>query len=100
MTTTRFTGGLPAVKALGFVALLSVAGCSSEAFNILNTNAPTVDQLTGAPTKATLARAALGSAVGILTEVGGDASFYGIFGREGWNLLGNDPRFTSESLTG
>src|SRR5437867_2508922 len=100
MTIIRFTGQTPVAQLLGLAGLLVAAGCSSDQFNILNTNAPTVEQLTGTPTRATLARAALGSAAGMLNDVGAEISFYATFGREGWNLLGNDPRLTSESLIG
>jgi hypothetical protein len=94
MTTTRFS------RVAGAAALVFAAGCSDNHYNILNTNAPTVDQLTGAPTKAILGRAALGVAASAALDVGGEISFFAIFGREGYNLLGNDPRLTQEMLRG
>ncbi|MFN0179493.1 MAG: RagB/SusD family nutrient uptake outer membrane protein [Gemmatimonadales bacterium] len=94
MTTTQFR------TMAGAAALLFAAGCSDSHYNILNTNAPTVEQLTGAPNKAILGRAALGVAAGAAADVGGEISFYAIFGREGYNLLGNDPRLTQEMLRG
>ncbi|MEO8452906.1 MAG: hypothetical protein ABI647_24165, partial [Gemmatimonadota bacterium] len=84
-------------RVLGVAALLGVGACSKESFDILNTNAPTVDQLTG---RAALGRAAIGVASGLLIDVAGEVPFFAIFGREGWDLLGNDPRLTSEALKG
>ena len=95
MTTTRFTRVL-----LGAGALILTAGCSDSHYNILNTNAPTVEQLTGAPNRAILGRAALGVAAQAANDVGTEITFYVIFGREGYNLLGNDPRLTQEMLKG
>ena len=94
MTTTRV------LTTLGLGALVFTAACSDAHYNILNTNAPTVEQLTGAPTKAILARAALGVAAQLNADLGGEISFYAIFGREGYNLNGNDPRLTQEMLKG
>lgn len=94
MTTTRI------LTTLGLGALVFTAACTDAHYNILNTNAPTVEQLTGAPTKAILARAALGSAAQLNADLGGEMSFFAIFGREGYNLLGNDPRLTQEMLRG
>src|SRR6185295_8220364 len=84
-------------RVLGVAALLGAGACSKESFNILNTNAPTVDQLTG---RAALGRTAIGIASGLLIDVPNEVAFYAIFGREGWNLLGNDPRLTGEALKG
>ncbi len=86
--------------ALGATGLLLTAACSKSSFDILNTNAPTIEQLTGNPTKATLARAALGSAAVFETDVGGDIARWAIYGREGYNLNGNDPRLTGEDISG
>ena len=77
-----------------------VAGCSSEQFDIQNTNAPTVEATTGTPTKLTLARLAVGVAQGVLFDVGPEISTWGAFGREDYNLLGNDPRTTTETIAG
>jgi len=86
--------------ALGTTGLLLAAACSKNSFDILNTNAPTIEQLTGNPTKATLARAALGSAAVFRTDIGGDIARWAIYGREGYNLNGNDPRLTGEDISG
>lgn len=83
-----------------FAGLLAVAGCSSEGFDIQNTNAPTVEATTGSPTKLSLARLAVGVASGVLADVGGEIAVWGTFGREGYNLLGNDPRLTTEMVRG
>lgn len=72
-------------------------------FEVANENAPTVDQLEGNPTRAILARAATGiftGVAGILNDVGGEIQWYGLYGRELYNLLGNDPRETGEELRG
>jgi len=94
MTKLRF------IKTVGLGALVLTGACSDKHYNILDTNAPTVEQLTGAPTKAILARAALGSAAQLANDLGGEISFFAIYGREGYNLLGNDPRLTQEMLRG
>ena len=77
-----------------------VAGCSSNQFDIQNTNAPTVEATTGTPTKLTLARLAVGVAQGLLADVGPEITTWGAFGREDYNLLGNDPRTTTETIAG
>src|SRR5439155_17745413 len=100
MTTTRITGMTPVAKILGLAGVLLVSGCSREDFNILNINDPTVEQLTQTPTKATLARAALGSAIALYNEVGLDIESYAIFGREGWDLSGINPGLTAEMIAG
>ncbi|HEV8380287.1 MAG TPA: RagB/SusD family nutrient uptake outer membrane protein [Gemmatimonadales bacterium] len=76
---------------------LLVTACD---FDILNQNAPTDDQLTNNPSKLILARAATGIFSNNFTEVGGDIQIYTIYGREGYNLLGNDPRETGEAISG
>lgn len=80
-------------------ALLFTAACG-DAFDIPNTNAPTVEELTGNPTKSTLARAALGVAAAFRNDVAGEIATWGPFGREGYNLNGNDPRLTGETIRG
>ncbi len=80
--------------------VLVVGGCSNDQFDIQNTNAPTVEATTGNPTKLTLARLAVGVAQGLLADVGGEISTWGAFGREDYNLLGNDPRTTTETIAG
>lgn len=73
---------------------------SCQEYDILNTNAPTVETLTGTPTRAVLARAARGIFAQSLTDVAGIIQQWGIYGREGYNLLGNDPRETGEEIRG
>lgn len=68
--------------------------------DITNTNAPTADELAGAPSQATLARAAIGIQTNALNDIGGMIQQYSIYGREGYNLLGNDPRETGEEISG
>ena len=68
--------------------------------DITNTNAPTADDLTGAPNQQVLARAAIGIQSNAFNDVGGAIQQYSIYGREGYNLLGNDPRETGEEIRG
>jgi hypothetical protein len=68
--------------------------------DITNTNAPTLEELTGSPTRAVLARAATGIFSQAFTDVNTEIQFYALYGREGYNLLGNDPRETGEQIRG
>jgi hypothetical protein len=85
-------------RAMLLGAALLIGGCQDN--DILNTNAPTVETLTGTPSRAVLARAATGIFSQALNDVGGIIQQWGIYGREGYNLLGNDPRETGEELRG
>lgn len=77
---------------------LLVGACGD--LEILNTNAPTVETLTGAPSRDVLARAATGIFSQAFTDLGTEIQFYALYGREGYNLLGNDPRETGEQIRG
>lgn len=79
-------------------AVLVLGACND--FDIGNTNAPTVEELTGTPTRAVLARTATGIFAQSLNDVAGIIQQWGIYGREGYNLLGNDPRETGEEIRG
>jgi len=79
-------------------AALLVGACND--FDIRNTNDPTVEELTGTPTRAVLARTATGIFAQSLNDVAGIIQQWGIYGREGYNLLGNDPRETGEEIRG
>jgi hypothetical protein len=68
--------------------------------DIVNTNAPTVETLTGTPSRDVLARAATGIFSQAFNDVGTEIQFYALYGREGYNLLGNDPRETGEQVRG
>jgi starch-binding outer membrane protein, SusD/RagB family len=68
--------------------------------DIVNTNAPTVETLTGAPTRGILARAATGIFAQSFNDRATELEFYSLYGREGYNLLGNDPRETGEQIRG
>jgi hypothetical protein len=84
-----------------FAGMVLVAACGD--FDVANENAPTVDQLEGNPTRAILARAATGiftGVAGLFDDVGADIQQYGIYGRELYNLAGNDPRDTGEEIRG
>ena len=69
-------------------------------FDVLNTNAPTAEELTSSPTRGVLARAATGIFAQAFNDVGNEIIFYAIYGREGYHLLGNDPREWEEQVHG
>jgi hypothetical protein len=79
-------------------SVLSLGACGD--FDVTNTNAPTVETLTGSPTRTILARAATGIFSQSFNDIGTEIQFYAIYGREGYNLLGNDPRETGEQIRG
>ncbi|MGQ0767301.1 MAG: RagB/SusD family nutrient uptake outer membrane protein [Gemmatimonadota bacterium] len=87
-----------AASAVVAASSLALAACGDV--NIVNTNAPTVETLTGAPTRAILARAATGIFSQTYSDIGTEIQFYALYGREGYNLLGNDPRETGEQIRG
>ena len=68
--------------------------------DIVNTNAPTDNTLTSNPSRAVLARAAVGIQTQAFNDLATAIEFYSIYGREGYNLLGNDPRETGEQIRG
>jgi hypothetical protein len=89
---------LPARATRLVVGTLIVAACSN--LEVENLNAPTAETLTNSPTREVLARTAIGIQTQVSTNVGGIIQQWGIYGREGWNLLGNDPRETGEEIRG
>ncbi len=86
-------------QAAATAAVLAAAACNN-AFDVPNDNAPTLDDLVAAPTKNKLALAAVGINSQIRNDVGGDTWIWGTFGREGFNLQGNDNRNTAELIRG
>jgi hypothetical protein len=99
MTTTKSSS----IRAtlLGLATVTGLVACSNDSFDVPNTNLPTVEQLSGSPTKAVLGRTAVGIVASLLNpDVSGEVATWATFGREGWNLLGNDPRTTGEALRG
>jgi starch-binding outer membrane protein, SusD/RagB family len=94
MSGLRLAVSLPAI----FAGAVALGACGD--LDIVNTNAPTVEELTGTPTRAVLARAATGIFSQAFTDVGTEIQFYALYGREGYNLLGNDPRETGEQIRG
>src|SRR5688572_21621032 len=80
------------------MGMVLVASCKD--LDITNTNAPTAETLTGAPTRAVLNRAAIGIQTLAFNDLATAIEFYSIYGREGYNLLGNDPRETGEQISG
>lgn len=99
ITAIRSAGFRRRGTAMGAVlaAALALGACD---FDILDTNAPTVESLTDAPTRPILARAATGIFAQAYNDVGPQIAFYALYGREGYNLLGNDPRETGEQIRG
>src|SRR2546427_8031327 len=97
MTTTSILNTHRLLSVAALSAALVATGCN---FHIVNQNAPREDQLTGNPSKLIVARAATGIFAGNFNDVGGDIQIYTIYGREGYNLLGNDPRETGEAISG
>jgi len=97
MPTTSSFGPRRLLSFAALSAALLAAGCD---FDILNQNAPTDDELTSNPSRLVLSRTATGIFSNNYTNVGGDIQFYTIYGREGYNLLGNDPRETGEMISG
>jgi starch-binding outer membrane protein, SusD/RagB family len=85
---------------IGYVlaAGLLLGACGD--LDIANTNAPTVETLAGSPTRAIMARAATGIFAQAFNDIGTEIQFYALYGREGYNLLGNDPRETGEQIRG
>ena len=86
------------VMLLGIVGTLVASACAN--LDVENTNAPTQDALTDAPTVAVLARTAIGIQTQTSVDIPAQIQQWGIYGREGWNLLGNDPRETGEEISG
>src|SRR5882762_8504162 len=97
MTTNSIQRTRRVIRVAALTVALLVTACN---FDILNQNAPTEDQLTNNPSKLILARVATGIFFGNFSEVGADIQIYTIYGREGYNLLGNDPRETGEAISG
>jgi hypothetical protein len=102
MTTTRQTriGNAGSRRRAIQAALGAVLVVSCNNFDVENLNAPTAETLTGSPSRAVLARTAIGLQTQTFTSIGGIIQQWGIYGREGWNLLGNDPRETGEEVRG
>jgi starch-binding outer membrane protein, SusD/RagB family len=84
---------------VGVAAAALLLGACGD-LDIQNTNAPTVETLTGSPTRTILARAATGIFAQAFNDKGTEIQFYALYGREGYNLLGNDPRETGEQIRG
>jgi hypothetical protein len=101
LSVARRTGALWAGRAaLAVAALGAVTLSSCRDLDVLNTNAPTEDQLTGAPSRAVLGRGAVGIQIEAFNDLAGEIQQWGIYGREVLNLLGNDPRETGEEMRG
>lgn len=84
----------------GLLLSLAAATACQSAFDVPNDNAPTLDDLVAAPTKNKLSLTAVGINSQIRNDVGIDTWIWGTFGREGFNLQGNDNRNTGELIRG
>lgn len=85
-------------RASVLAAAVLVSACAD--LDIANTNAPTVETLTGSPSRDVMARAATGIFSNAYNDVAAMIQFYTIYGREGYNLQGNDPREIEEQISG
>jgi hypothetical protein len=100
-TADRFAirrGRSAGVVLLGIAGVLVCASCGN--LDVTNTNQPTAEELTGSPSVAVLARTAIGIQTQASVDIAAQIQQWGIYGREGWNLLGNDPRETGEEISG
>jgi hypothetical protein len=86
------------IRLSAVVGALLLTACRD--LDVTNSNAPTAETLTGGATQATLARAAIGIQTQAFNDVATMLQSWGIYGREGYNLLGNDPRETNEEIRG
>lgn len=102
INVTRQTGlfreGWSQRWAIVLVGALFLGGCSD--LEIVDTNAPLEEELTGTPPRSVLASAATGIFVGAFNDLGTEIQYYTLYGREGYNLFGNDPRETGEQIRG
>ena len=100
-TGDRFRAGRGRRAGAVLAALTGALLLSSCAdLDLENTNAPTADALTDAPSPGILARTAIGIQTQANSDLAAQIQQWGIYGREGWNLLGNDPRETGEEVSG
>ena len=89
-------GAAAALAALSGALLLS--SCAN--LDVPDTNSPTQGVLTETPTRQTLARTAVGIQTQVSIDIPAQIQQWGIYGRELYNLLGNDPRETGEEISG
>jgi len=92
----RRRGAITALAALSGALLLS--SCAN--LDVPDTNSPTQGALTETPTRATLGRTAVGIQTQTSIDIAAQIQQWGIYGRELYNLLGNDPRETGEEISG
>jgi hypothetical protein len=102
MTMTRYghVAKVPGRRRWMQVAVGAALLAACNNLDVQNLNAPTAETLTSAPTREVLARTAIGAQTQVFTSEGGMIQQWGIYGRELWNLLGNDPRETGEEIRG
>ncbi|HEX6938813.1 MAG TPA: RagB/SusD family nutrient uptake outer membrane protein [Longimicrobiales bacterium] len=98
-TTTRNPGTRTRRLRLG-AALAGALALGACDFDIANTNAPTLETITDEPTREAMAAVATGIFSNAFDDVGTEIQFYALYGREGYNLQGNDPRETREQISG
>ena len=86
-------------RPVSVLIILAALGACKEV-NVVNTNNPSIDQLTGNPTPATVATATQGLLITIRGLAGTYAQTAGIFGREVYNLDPSEPRTVNGYLVG
>jgi hypothetical protein len=86
--------------ALTAAVLSAIPLSACRDFDVQNLNAPIQDQLTNSPSRAILARTAVGIQIEAFNDLAGEIQQWGLYGRELYNLLGNDPRETGEEISG
>lgn len=84
-----------AAVAAGLILLVS---CND--FDVRNLNAPTEETLNENANRDVMARTAIGIQIEAFNDLAAQIQQWGIYGREGYNLLGNDPRETGEEISG
>jgi hypothetical protein len=99
LIAARLPGRRLAVRWPATIACAVALGACGD-LGLQNTNAPTAETLTGAPSREVLALAATGIFAQAFNDVATEIEFYALYGREGYNLANNDPRETGEQIRG
>ena len=82
---------------VGLFAMFWTMGCTEE-LTVPNFNNPAREDLTGTPTRGTLAAAVQGVVAGHRGLKGGMVTRLGVWGREGYDLRPEEPRTTTDAL--
>src|SRR5438309_2381955 len=87
-------------RAMTLLAATGILAAACNNFDVQNLNSPTAETLSSSPSRDVLSRAAVGIQTQAFNDLPSIIQQWGIYGREGWNLLGNDPRETGEEIRG